>query len=128
MIANIAWLAGEQLVEVAKHEYSWRFTFFCGGSVVTEQPWRLVTKDGVTVTSEDHGHPFGLGEPVDAAARVLTNMKGKKILEYRVGEHTSDLSLCFEGEVRLEFLTLSCGFEGWRAMHGADDVICLGGG
>ena len=128
MPADLTWLVGKRLVEAAKKDYSWFFTFAEGGSIVTESGWRLVTKKGIDVASEDHGQLFGLKEPVDAAARVLIATKEKKILDFRIAERTSDLVVRFEDEVSLEFLNLSCGYESWRAQHDAEEVICMGGG
>jgi len=128
MAAQITWPSGRLLAEVAKREHSWCFTFSGGGCVVTEAAWRLITKDGINVTSGDHGQLFGLSEPVDARARVLAATKGRKIIDTRIADGTSDLVLAFEGAVRLELLNLSSGYEAWRATHGTDDVICLGGG
>jgi hypothetical protein len=128
MRVDLTWLLGKQLVDAAKKDYSWSFIFSDGGSVVTESAWRLVTKEGIGVASEDHGHTFGLKGPVDASAHVLAATKEKKILEVRITERTSDLLVLFEQDVSLEFLNLSCGYESWRAGHGSEEVICMGGG
>jgi hypothetical protein len=128
MPADLTWLVGKRLVETAKKDYSWFFTFTDGGSIVTESGWRLVTKEGIRVASDDHGQIFGLKEPVDAGARLLAATKAKKVLEFRIADRTSDLTLRFEEEVWLEFLNLSCGYESWRAQHGSEEVICMGGG
>jgi len=71
---------------------------------------------------------FGLKKPVDAAARVRTATEEKKVIDCRLADRTSDLSVAFEGDVRLEFLNLSCGYESWRTEHGGQSVHCLGGG
>ena len=128
MPADLTWLVGKRLVEAAKKDDSWFFIFTDGGRIVTESGWRLVTKKGIDVASDDHGHFFGLKEPVNAGTRVLTATKEKKILEFQIAERTSDLSVKFEDEVSLECLNLSCGYESWRAQHGAGEIICLGGG
>ena len=128
MPTDLTWLVGKRLVETAKVDYSWHFAFSDGGSIVTESAWRMITGKGIEVASEDHGHLFGLKEPVDAVARVLTATKEKKILEVWIAERTSDLVVRFEDEVSLEFLNLSCGNESWRAYHEGDEVICMGGG
>ena len=128
MPANLTWLVGERLIEAAKKDYSWFFTFAGGGSIVTESGWRLITKVGIDVASEDHGQIFGLKEPVDAGTRALTATKQKKIMDFRIAEGTSDLLVKFEDDVSLEFLNLSCGYESWRAQHDGEEVICMGGG
>ena len=128
MTADLSWLVGKRLVEAAKKDYSWLFTFSDGGSIVTESGWRLVTKNGIEVASADHGQIFGLKQPVDAGTRVLIATKERKIIDFRLAERTSDLVVRFEGDVSLEFLNLSCGYESWRAQHEAEEVICMGGG
>ena len=69
---DLTWLVGLQLKAVEKKDYSWFFTFDDGGSIATESFWRLITIEGVAVTSEDHGHQFGLPAPVDAANLAKT--------------------------------------------------------
>lgn len=128
MTDDLEWLRGASLRDVAKQEFTWRFLFEGGGSITTEQVWRLVTPAGIAVASEDHGQRFGLDERLDAAARVLSQTKGKRVLAYIVTAGASDLVVDFGAGVRVEFLTLSCGYENWRAAHLDCDVICLGGG
>jgi hypothetical protein len=128
MSTDLSWLAGKRLVEAAKKDWTWFFTFADGGSIATESDWRLVTKSGIEVASEDHGQIFGLKAPVDAGERVITATKNKKIIDYRIAERTSDLVVRFEDDVSLEFLNLSCGYESWRAQHDEEEVICMGGG
>ncbi|MFO1449868.1 MAG: hypothetical protein U1F61_17045 [Opitutaceae bacterium] len=121
-------LDGRRLLEAAKHEYSWHFTFSDGASIITESSWRLLSKDGVAVTSEDDGQLFGLKEPINACARVIAAVGGRKITECRLEERTSDLSVHFGDDVSVQFLTMSCGFESWRARIGSEEIICTGGG
>jgi hypothetical protein len=128
MNPDLEWLKGERLVEVAKRAHSWAFVFSGGGSIVTEQAWRVVTNQGVAVGSDDHGQLFGLSVPVDASTCVLSATKEKQISDVRVADKAGDLSLFFGSDTQVEFLTLSCGFEGWRAIHERCDLICLGGG
>ena len=128
MPPELAWLLGERLVDLVKREVSWMFILSSGGSVTTEHPWRLITHEGVAATSTDDQHLFGLNTAFDASAGVLSATKGKRITGVRVTDGSSDLILDFEGDVRLEFLTLSSGYEGWRATYRDADLICLGGG
>ena len=128
MPPELAWLLGERLAEVVKREFSWLFILSSGGSVTTEHPWRLITHDGVAASSMDDQHLFGSHTAFDASASVLRATKGKQIAGVRVAGGSSDLILAFDGDVRLEFLTLSSGYEGWRATYRDADLICLGGG
>jgi hypothetical protein len=128
MPADLTWLIGKRLLEVAKMDFTWSFVFSDGGSIATESDWRLLASRGIEATSSDDGQLFGLKAPLDASERVLTATQGKKILEIRLAPRTSDLSLVFEEDVRVDFLNLSCGYESWRAGHGTEEVICMGGG
>jgi hypothetical protein len=128
MPADLSWLVDKSLQESEKKDYSWFFIFSGSGSISTESPWRLLNAERIVVTSEDHGHPFGLKEPIDAAIRVRETIKEKKVVAYLIRERTSDLIVKFEDDICLEFLQLSCGYEAWRACHPGVEVICLGGG
>ena len=128
MAVDLKWLVGGKLEKSEKKDYSWFFMFSGDGTIGTESPWRLITKEGIRVTSEDHNQLFGLKEPVDATVRVLAATAGKKVLAHRVTEQTSDLIVTFEDDVCIKFLNLSCGYEAWRTSHPSREVISLGGG
>ncbi len=128
MPAELPWLEERRLISAAKQDFTWSFTFSDGATISTESGWRLITSEGVRVTSQDHGQRFGLPEPIDALARVVAATEGKKVRKCRLAERTSDLALDFEGEVTLQFLNLSCGFESWKAHYRSETIICMGGG
>jgi hypothetical protein len=128
MKPNFDWLLNNRLSQVEKKDFTWFFTFESGGSVSIDSAWRLISTDGIIVTSEDHGHPFGLPEPVDAGNRVLTAVKNKHIVNYLCSKPTSDLTIAFEGEIQIQFLNMSCGYESWTMWNDNIQTICLGGG
>jgi hypothetical protein len=121
-------VTGARLQTVEKKDYSWFFTFTDSVSVTTESPWRLMTSDGIVVTSEDHGQQFGLPSPVDASARVLSILYNGPIRTSRIDTSTGDLFLSFSEGTLLQFLQMSCGYEAWRLCVGDDNFICTGGG
>ena len=125
---NLTWLVGRWVKSVSKEDYTWSFLFDDGSLVITEAFWRLVSADGVTVTSEDHGHPFGLPVPVDAGEVAKKRIEHKPVERLDLDERTGDLSLCFTDGIALQFLTVSCGYDGWHTIHGDQEVISLGGG
>ena len=127
-LSLLGWLAGKYLTEVTTQDWTWFFDFSHGGSIVTESHWRLFSREGIIVTSEDHGHQFGLPAPVDAASRVTTLVKGQRVERFEVAELSSDLTLFFENGARLQFINLSCGYESWRTLSEDGEVYCLGGG
>jgi hypothetical protein len=125
---DMRWLVGRTIAKVSKDNCSWDFLLDDGSCIGTESPWRLVTADGIVVTSEDDGQPFGLGVPVGAAERVMKTVEATAIVEFEVRKGSGDLVLRFPGNVSVEFLNLSCGYEGWQTVHGQQRVICFGGG
>jgi len=128
MPPELKWFIGRQIKNVEKTDYTWSFIFDDHSSICSEGPWRLVTSDGIVVTSEDHGHQFGLPAPVDACQRILAEIGGKPVEGFAVKEMTGDLTLFFEEAVSVQLLQLSCGYENWRTVHGVEQVFCIGGG
>ena len=128
MCMELKWLASLTLKQCEKMDYTWFFRFTEDATIATEAPWRLVG-DRILVTSEDHGHLFGLQTPVDAAARVMETVRDAEITSWQVREQTGDLSIGFgaEGPV-IEFLQPSSGYESWRASKPGVLIICMGGG
>jgi hypothetical protein len=128
MKPHLDWLLNQRLSQVEKKDFSWFFTFAQSGSIATESFWRLITPERILVTSEDHGHLFGLKEPVDAAKCVMSTIENRMITHYSCPDICSDLILYFEDKIELQFLITSGGFESWRAMNDNVQVICMGGG
>ena len=120
-------LISQVLWSVEKKDFSWFFMFTGDISIATESSWRLLNDDGIVVTSEDHGHQFGLPAPVDAAQRVLSAVLGKPVVAASIIRPTSDLSVDFE-YTSLQFLQMSCGYESWRLSIRDNLTICLGAG
>jgi hypothetical protein len=115
------------LKSVEKKDYSWFFVFTNEISMVTESPWRFLNTDRIIVTSEDHGHQFGLPAPVDAAARVLAGVSDNVVVATSISQPAADLIIDF-GDHQLEFLQMSSGYEAWRLYVHGDETICTGGG
>ena len=121
-------LVGHTLRTVEQRDHSWFFIFGDEMSIVTESPWRFITPECIFVTSEDHGHPFGLPAPVDAAARVMSRLDSVRVSAASIHEITGDLHVYFGPEVYLEFLQMSGGYESWRLYIRGAETICMGGG
>jgi hypothetical protein len=116
------------LISIEKKDFTWFFTFGNDLSIATEGHWRLLTFDRIHVTSEDHGHPFGLPEPVDAAERVRSTVNGLTITNVELDSRSGDLAIQFGDASTAEFMQTSCGYESWRLFVDGDQTICLGGG
>jgi hypothetical protein len=121
-------LVGQFLSSIENRDYSWFFMFSGGDQVSTESPWRLVTCSGIYVTSEDHGHQFGLPAPVDATERVRRTLGTDPITDAGHDERTGDLIIRFADQRYLHFLQLSCGYESWTLLVGDRKFVCMGGG
>ena len=121
-------LLGQSVVSITKRDYSWYVTLSGGDSIDIDSAWRLVDEGRIVVTSEDHGHQFGLPAPVDAAKRVTETLKSDPIIKVTHNASTGDLLLEFSLGRHLEFLQLSCGYESWRLLLNGKEYICMGGG
>ena len=87
-----------------------------------------MSADSIVVTSEDHGHQFGLPAPVDAAERVLSRVAGQPVVAASIIRTTGDLSIEFAHQFHLQLLQMSCGYESWRLHIQGNETICTGGG
>lgn len=119
---------------VELNENVWAFIFTRSGqpagTITVESLWRLIKDGRIALTSEDHGHPFGLRVPVDAGEQARRALADKAVLELSVDRVTGDLTMDFAGEVRVQVITTSGGYESWQAYFrdGDQDVTLVGGG
>ncbi|WP_340645784.1 hypothetical protein [Phenylobacterium sp.] len=125
---------------VEKREYDWTFAFggaqmsglaVSGGCVVvTETLWRLIDVDRVVLTSEDHGHQFGLPAPLDAQLEIRALLASAVVVTASVDPRTADIALTFDSGSRLEIISTSSGYESWQAyfIDGDQDVALVGAG
>jgi Family of unknown function (DUF6188) len=108
---------------------SWWFELNGGGTLRADTLWRIVAGGRVEATSADHGHRFGLPEPVDAATRATRALSGSTVRRASITEDTGDVMLQFDNEARLEILTTSSGYESWSIfLPTGEEIIGLGGG
>jgi hypothetical protein len=121
-------LIGQSLQSVECKGGSWFFKFSDEISVVTESHWRLLSADRIVVTSQDHGHKFGLPAPVDAAPAALAGVSKKLVVDASITPPTADLIVDFGDHVHLQFLQMSSGYESWRLYVRGSETICMGGG
>src|SRR5260221_6347740 len=101
MSADLTWLIGQKISKVENSGPSWCFNFENGGYVQATTFWRLLAEGRIFVTSEDHGHIFGLPKPVDAAERVIKTVQGQTISKFLVAEITTDLLLYFSNGAQI---------------------------
>jgi hypothetical protein len=108
---------------------SWFFKLVSGGTLRVETLWRIVRVGKVQATSADHGHRFGLPQPVDSAARAKLSLLDATVRQASIIQDTGDVVVDFDNDSRLEVLTTSSGYEGWLILSPTgDEVIGRGGG
>jgi hypothetical protein len=119
---------GASLRSLEKSGFSWFFKFDEPLSIATESSWRFITPERIEVTSEDHGYPFGLPQPVDAIERVMSRLSGVQVQSVSCDATTGARSVFFGEKLYLQFLQMSCGYESWRVHSKLGLSFCLGGG
>lgn len=77
----------------------------------------------------DHGHKFGLPEPVDVRIETLRLLTEKPVETARIDVATGDLSITFVGDARIDVFNNSSGYEGWQfGDRSGLQLIAQGGG
>ena len=108
---------------------SWFFKLVSGGTLRVETLWRIVRVGKVQATSADHGHRFGLPQPVDSAARAKLSLLDATVRQASIIQDTGDVVVDFDNDSRLEVLTTSSGYECWLILSPTgDEIIGRGGG
>jgi len=121
-MVDISILLGRILERVVKQEYAWEFTFSGGLMFRVDCLWRMLESGRIARTSEDHGHQFGLPEPVDCICE-LRQLLDKTVTAASVRAGTVDVSLGFGDQV-LEIIATSAGYEAW--VLSGQNVIVVG--
>ena len=112
-------LTGKALDAVQFQNPTWSFLF--GDHWINEcGPWRLCDSNEIYITSEDHGHSFGAGHPIDAKAEIEGQLSDYLIFQMEYVQSTGDLKLMFKHgkdvyatPKYLEILSVSSGYESW---------------
>ena len=122
-------LVGRKLIAAEREGFHWLFRFQDVGTLVTECPWRILSSEGIALSSSDDGQKFGLPEVVDAQSRTSHLILGKNVHHVDVRKESGDLRLNFGDGVLFEALNMSSGYEAWQfsRAEGAT-LICMGGG
>lgn len=92
-------------------------------------PWRLLRHGSIAVSGEDHRQQFGLPAPIDAAQSATSLLASTIVQSVEVRGGTADLLIGFTGELRLDILPFSSGYESWQvSAPGGKQIIACGGG
>jgi hypothetical protein len=112
---DLTWMVGRTVCFVSFHEPTlWSFNFGQKVCVGVECLWRIVTQGRVALTSQDHGHQFGLPAPIDAVARYTELFSKRRVSAVELRDDTVDLLIEFTDDLRLEVMPDSAGYESWQ--------------
>lgn len=123
-MAGVSLLLGKRLEQVVKDESSWGFSFSGGLSLWVGCLWRLIVSGRIVITSEDHGHQFGLPAPVDCVDELRRQVGDSLITRADLRAGTVDIALDFGEIATLEVIANSAGYEAW-VLNGPD-VLMVG--
>lgn len=90
--------------------------------------WRVLDWGRIIRTSEDHGHKFGLPQPVDSAEEVNKRFAGTSITATELHRGTLDLHISFDNGQITQIIPNSAGYEAWQVLDGSREFIAVGGG
>jgi hypothetical protein len=125
---NVEWLIGLACTRVSQFaEHTWAFSF-ADATLTVESLWRVSVEGVLRRTSTDHGQQFGLPQPVDAAAAAHELLNGRRIEHVELDRRRGDLALRFNGDVVLEVITDSAGYESWMLQAPSKHIVAGSGG
>jgi hypothetical protein len=89
----------------------------------TESQWRVLSRQGILLTSGDDGQQYGLPKPVDAQTRVRELLENRVVAKIKVDQVSADLTIHFDQGMVLQIVNLSSGFEAWTLNSEGDCLI-----
>lgn len=127
---DFTWLVGRILTRIESRGHgTWYFGFGDSQEIRGDCPWRLIRDGQIILSSEDHGHKYGLEHEIDAEAACRSEIGGAVVLNSEVRDQTRDLVVGFANGSRLELIPLSSGYESWQVFGpGGSFVVAQGGG
>jgi hypothetical protein len=124
-------LIGARLKSAERLEHGYyAFMFSNGAALVVPSLWRIISDGQIVLCRDDYGHQYGLPAKIDCIAEVIKRLGEKAITAITIQPDTSDLILRFGNDLRLEIISDSSGYEGWRfsGVDGLQAVALPSGG
>jgi hypothetical protein len=126
---DLSWMVGRALTELVYLEPDcWDFCFTERLSIRAECPWRIIKNGRIKLSRDDHGQKFGLPAHIDAAAAATALLAGVAITAVQLREATADLLIDLVGDLRLEIIPMSSGYESWQWNDPFGDSFFVTGG
>jgi len=107
---------------------SWTFLFEDNIYAISSGFWRLLKGKVIQAVSLDHGHQFGLPQPLDLTQQITEDLTGNILTGIKVKRNTSDLILTLTNGFEIEIFTSSIGYETYNFKVDNKRYIRLGGG
>ena len=126
---DLSWMVGKHITVSFSEFSTWVFSFGDSLGISVDCPWRLLEHGRIVISGDDHRQQFGLPAPVDAAERASSLLNDKVIRLVEVREGTADLLIDFDGNIRLEIIPFSSGYESWQvSAPTGKHIVAQGGG
>jgi len=106
----------------------WYFDFADKIYITSSGFWRLLNSTRIVFVSLDHGHQFGLPQPLDLIEKVNTMLNGKKLTAIFVERETGDLTLSISEGITIQIFIASSGYETYEFSIAEKRYIGLGSG
>jgi hypothetical protein len=106
---------------------SWTFVFSDDIIVGISGFWRLTVEGQIRLVSSDHGHLFGLKEPLDVVEETEKMLKNQTLRSLEVLPN-GDLLLEIYNNIRVEIFISSSGYESFDFSIAGKRYIGCGGG
>ena len=111
---NLSWMVGRTVQAVSFNEPTvWVFSLGGVEHITVQCLWRILRDGCIAMCSGDHGHPFGLPEPVNAQRDATEWLSSSPVSAVKLIEGTADIVLDAGSVFRLEIISESIGYESW---------------
>lgn len=132
VIARFTQALADRRCTVEPREHDWQFDFGRGWVLEVAAAWRLVGPDGVIFADRDGNVDALKTWPLGGDTAAGRALRRRKVTAAAVDPLTGDLTISFEGGLRLQVFNNSAAYEGWSAHVGLDGhnvtLIGLAGG
>ena len=120
---DVSWIIGRVIADVSfDNSFLWRFSLGTHESLAVECLWRILRAGRIVLTSQDHGHSFGLPAPVDAARNAMKALLEVRVTNAQICEPTADFRITLGSELSLEIIPDSSGYESWQLYAPAGQI------
>lgn len=112
---DLSWINGRVITDVSFLEPTrWHFSLGASERIAVDCLWRILRGGRIVLTGLDHGQRFGPPTPVDAARDAMKALSEAHVTHVQLREATADITMMLDGNLCLEIIPDSCGYESWE--------------